>query len=277
MSNTTNLGATGAEDSFSDSTFVVTDGTRSFTVTLIETGTGAAPLLMFCDDMPPQGGDLWVVHHALDQGPHRDLARTDGGVICFTPGTLIDTPEGPRLIDHLREGDQVLTKDNGPQEILWKGARRMTGARLFAMPQLRPIRIRTGAFGLDRPDNELLVSPEHRMLVRGDVARALFNTDEVLVAARDMVNGQSVCVDMLLREVTYIHIMLSDHQVLWANGIETESFHPANTALASLDTEDRLRLLAGFPDLEYDAQLYGPYARRNLSPSEAAILMHEAA
>lgn len=277
LTHTTDLDAVEVDDTFADSTFVVTDGTRSFTVTLIETGTGAAPLLMFVDDMPPRRAELWVVHHALDQRPGRAEARAEGGVICFTPGTLIDTPDGPRLIDHLNEGDFVMTKDNGPQEILWKGARRMTGARLFAMPHLRPIRIRTGAFGVDRPDNELLVSPQHRMVVRGDVARALFNTDEVLVAARDMVNGQSVCVDMHLREVTYIHVMLSDHQVLWANGIETESFHPANTALSTLDPEDRLRLLAGFPDLEFDAQLYGGYARRNLSDSEAAILMHEAA
>ena len=153
----------------------------------------------------------------------------------------------------------------------------MTGARLFAMPKLRPIRFRSGALGIDRPDEELLVSPEHRMLVNGDVARALFNTSEVLVAAKDLVNGSTITVDNALREVTYVHLLLPKHQVLWANGVETESFHPANAALSALAEDDRERLLHRFPDLSYDPHSYGSYARRNLNASEAAILQYEAA
>lgn len=261
----------------SESAFVVTDGTHSYTVTVIETGTGRPPLLMFLDSLPPQGRDLWVVHHSLDMEVGRAVHRGAAGVICFTPGTRIDTPDGPRPIEFLREGDLVQTKDNGPQEIMWKGSRRMTGARLFAMPELRPVRIRAGAFGIERPDEELLVSPDHRMLVEGAVARALFNTPEVLVSARDMVNGSTVTVDLTVPEVTYIHLLLPEHQVLWANGIETESFHPANTALATLAEGDRARLVERVPDLAFDPHVYGAYARRNLSRSEAAILMHDAA
>ena len=169
------------------------------------------------------------------------------------------------------------TKDNGAQDIQWIGSRRMTGARLFAMPKLRPIRIRAGALGIDRPDMELLVSPEHRMVVKGDVARALFNTSEVLVAAKDLMNSSTVSVDLALREVTYIHLLLPDHQILWANGVETESFHPASAALSTLDEVDRLRLLARFPELESAPHTYGGFARRSLSGPEAAILAHEAA
>ena len=169
------------------------------------------------------------------------------------------------------------TRDNGAQEVLWIGARRMSGARLFVMPKLRPVRIKAGALGIDRPEEELLVSPEHRMLVRGDTARALFNTSEVLVAARDLVNGSTIITDMAVREVTYVHLLLSNHQILWANGVETESFHPANAALSALDDSDRLRLLQLLPGLERDPLTYGGYARRNLSTPEAAILAHEAA
>jgi hypothetical protein len=257
--------------------FVVTDGAQSYTVTVIELGTGAPPLLMFMGRIPPRNTDLWVVHHALDMILPGQAGGAGAGVICFTPGTRIDTPEGPRPVQDLREGDRVLTKDSGPQEVLWVGSRRMTGARLFAMPRLRPIRFRAGALGLERPDQELLVSPDHRMLLRGPAARALFNTEEVLVAARDLVNGQSIAVDMALREVTYVHLLLPSHQVLWANGVETESFHPGQADLASLSDSDRSRLLAMFPALEYDPYLYGGPARRALSTSEAAILLHEAA
>ena len=260
----------------SDSNFVVTDGAQSYTVTMIEVGPGSQPLLMFMDEIPPRNVDLWVVHHTLNTATGDALDVSTGGVICFTPGTRIDTPDGPRLIEDLREGDRVSTKDNGAQDIQWIGSRRMTGARLFAMPRLRPVRIAAGALGVERPDEELLVSPEHRMLIEGDVARSLFNTSEVLVAARDLINGTNITVDLQVKEVTYVHLLLPRHEVLRANGIETESFHPANAALSTLDGEDRVRLLKRLPDLEFDPHTYGTYARRNLSATEAAILTHAA-
>ncbi len=271
------IGATDVEHPLTDSSFVVTDGSKSYTVTLIEVGKAARPLLMFLDEMPPRDCDLWIVHHNLERVETYAAGDQAGGVICFTPGTRILTPDGQVPIETLREGDLVQTKDNGFQEIQWIGSRHMTGARLFAMPRLRPIRIRAGAFGIERPDAEFLVSPEHRMLVRGVVARALFNTPEVLVAARDLVNGDSIVADMNVREVTYIHMLLPRHEVLFANGVETESFHPANTAISTISDGDRARLLSHLPTIRDNPHTYGAYARRNLSSSEAAILLHEAA
>ncbi|WP_297774487.1 Hint domain-containing protein [uncultured Roseovarius sp.] len=276
-SNTDDLHQVTVEDPLMDLGFVVTDGSRSYTVTIIEVGRGAPPLLMFHDDIPPRAREMWIVHHSLEGMRGASTGPGSGGVICFTPGTRIETPEGPRLVEELREGDHVQTRDSGAEEIQWIGSRRMTGARLFAMPKLRPIRLRAGALGADRPDAELLVSPEHRLLVRGDVARALFNTPEVLVMARDLINNDTVSVDLASREVTYIHLLLPRHQIIWANGVETESFHPASTALSTLDDDDRARLLSINPNLEYEPNLYGGYARRCLNGSEAAILAHEAA
>lgn len=259
-----------------DNSFVVTDGGKSYTITLIEVGRGKQPLLMFLNEIPPRNCDLWIVHHTLGTAPPDPQVHTEGGVICFTPGTRINTPQGLVAIEDLHEGDLVFTKDNGAQPIQWIGSRRMTGARLFAMPKLRPIRINAGFFNENRPDRDLIVSPEHRILIKGPVARDLFNTPEVLVTARDLINGKTVTVDLQLRQVTYVHLLLDRHQVIWANGVETESFHPASAALSSLDDRDRARLLAAHPQLEFDPHTYGSYARRNLSSSEAAILHHAA-
>ena len=266
-----------APQNMSDNSFVVTDGSHSYTVTLIELGADAQPLLMFVDQLPPKGRDLWVVHQSFEPARQSAEGPDAGGVICFTPGTRIETPDGLRAIETLRQGDYVQTKDAGAQEIQWVGQRRMTGARLFAMPRLRPIRFRAGALGIARPDEELVVSPEHRMLVKGAIAQALFNTDEVLVRAKDMLNDKNVVVDSQLKEVTYVHLLLPNHQIVWANGVETESFHPANTALSTLSEEDRETLLQMRPDFEVQPERYGAFARRNLSASEAAILAHEAA
>ncbi len=263
------------EDPVMDGGFVVTDGRRTFTATVIEVGNDAPPLLMFLDEIPPVQVDMWVVNSSIKEPILDQMSGQTGGVICFTKGTKILTPEGPRLVEDLGEGDKLQTKDNGEQDILWIGQRRMTGARLHAMPHLRPVRIKTGALCEGEPDEDLLVSPDHRLLVKGPAASVLFNTSEVLVAAKDLVNDNNVLIEHGLREVTYFHMMLDRHQVVWANGVETESFHPANTSLNEIQKDQRDNLYEVMPELEQDPHKYGDYARRNLSPSEAEILKYD--
>ena len=259
-----------------DTSFNVTDGRDTWTVTLIDTGKGRTPLLMFVGAIPPRQTDLWVVSHNIDLAARDQTADSPGGVICFTPGTQILTADGPRDVADLREGERIQTKDNGPQEILWIGSRRISGARLYAMPHLTPIRLHEGALDKGVPNTGLLVSPDHRMVLRGARAKALFNCDEVLVTARDLVNDRTVTFDRAVREVTYIHLLLPSHQVVFANAVETESFHPASAAMATMDPAEQVRLFDRLPDLRGDAQTYGSYARRVLSDGEAAILRHDA-
>ena len=257
--------------------FEVTDGHDSWVVTLIDVAPGTPPLLVFADAPPPTDTDLWVVRASLQPGYINRLTDQPTGVICFTPGTRIRCADGARQVQDLRPGDRIQTRDNGVQEVLWIGRRRITGARLYAMPDLRPVRIRSGGLGLEVPDGDLVVSPQHRVLVRGHRARALFNTDEVLVAAEDLIDQRRVVVDHNLREVTYIHLLLERHEVVWANGVETESFHPAGAALDTVEADQRARLLEMFPQLEFDPAAYGDFARRTLSKAEAAILRGMAA
>jgi hypothetical protein len=257
--------------------FIVTNGHQSWAATILPVPDTGARLVMFVGTLPPADCDLWVVRTAIDPTHSGAGAKVAGGVICFTPGTRILTPEGARLIETLTPGARILTKDNGVQEILWSGHRRMSGARLHAMPHLRPIRFKTGALGVDRPDQDLVVSPQHRMLVQGGAAQALFGSNEVLVRAEDLLRDPMVTIDHHLREVTYIHILLPRHNIIWANGLETESFHPSNTALDTIEASQRASLQALLPEIEHNPARYGDYARRNLSSSEAAILRHDMA
>lgn len=255
--------------------FVVTDGRRSYSAAVIDVPDTGARLVVFVDQMPPANVDLWVVRLARNLAARRP--PSDGAMICFAPDTAIRTADGAQLIQHLRVGDKIVTKDNGLQEILWAGHRRVTAGRLYAMPHLRPIRFRAGALGLCRPDADLYVSPQHRMVVSGAAAMALFNTPEVLVAAEGLVNGTSIQVDLTPRDAVYIHIMLPQHQVIWANGLETESFHPANAALDQIEESQRSALQAVLPAVTDDPFAYGDYARRNLTAPEAAILRYDLA
>ena len=80
--------------------------------------------------------------------------------------------------------------------------------------------------------------------------------------------------DYTVREVTYIHVLLDLHNIIWANGLETESFHPANALLGDIEAGEKLALLALLPQIATHPDAYGQHARRNLSASEAAILRY---
>ena len=261
----------------SDDGFTVTDGRRTWGLTLIAAGAGRAPLVMVLGEMPPTGTDLWVVAQTVATTPGARPRDVPGGVVCFTPGTAILTEHGPRPVEALRVGDRVQTKDDGCEEIVWRGFRRVSGARLHAMPHLAPVRLREGALDAGVPDTGLLVSPDHRMVLRGARARALFNVDEVLVAARDLIDDARIHVDRAVREVTYIHLLLPAHRIVFANAVETESFHPASAGLDDIEVEQMARMMDAVPQVAEDPRLYGDFARRVLSGSEAAILRHDLA
>jgi Hint domain len=263
--------AEGADPLFADA-FVLSDGMRFFTVVPVAAQSGRLPILIFPDEIPPANRDLTIVK--ANQPRPRAYSPEAAAVICFTPGTRLRTLEGEMAIEDLGPGDKVLTRDDGPQEVQWTGQRRMSGARLFAMPAQRPIRIRAGALGLYRPDDDLVVSPEHRVIVTGAAARDLFGQPEVLVCARDLIGDARVTVDHSLRETWYVHLMLERHQVVWANGLEVETFHPGFMGLDHLDARQRDTLFDLRPELGDDPFAYGAPARRMLDKAESAILIY---
>ncbi|MEM9343543.1 MAG: Hint domain-containing protein [Pseudomonadota bacterium] len=263
------------DDPLLKSSFTVTDGTRAWVAALIDVPELSRPLVMFTGDLPPRLTELRVVKGRPTKGRTNRVTDTSTGVICFTRGTWLRTPEGERQVEDLAEGDRIDTVDAGPQQIVWIGRRRMTGARLYTMPELRPIRIRAGALGHGEPPEDLLVSPKHKVLVKGPVAQALFNTPEVLASVEDLLNDHSITRDHRVHEVEYIHFLLPRHHVVWANGVETESFHPASTNLDTIEPAQRTRLTTIVPGIEADPHGYGPSVRRELTRPEAAILRHE--
>lgn len=180
-----------AETDLFKSYLTVTDGRQEWKVTLIGNGAGRQPLALFQDVIPPRETVLWIVQDHVQASVRRAPSETANGVICFTPGTMIATPDGPRDVLTLMEGDKVQTQDNGAVEILWIGRRVITGARMEVHPHLRPVRLKAGALDRGVPDSGLLVSPDHRIVLSGMRAKMLFNAEEVLVAARDLVNDET--------------------------------------------------------------------------------------
>ena len=178
-------------------------------------------------------------------------SRYDGEeyIPCFARGTLIDTGLGRRPVESLSVGDLIKTKNSGLQAIRWIGSRFIDTQLLLNFPNLTPIRIRSGSLGDFVPEFDLLVSPQHRILCNSDIVKRIFDTEEVLVAAKHLCGLQGVEVADDIKEVDYFHILLDHHEVIYSNGAETESLYLGDQALASLSHEAISEISTIFPDI----------------------------
>ncbi|GGC76750.1 Hint domain-containing protein [Chelatococcus reniformis] len=132
---------------------------------------------------------------------------------CFLAGTMIATPDGEVAVEELRIGDLVLGADGRSRPVRWIGRRQVVA--MFADPvQAYPVRIVAGALGGGLPVRDLLLSPDHALLVDG-----------VLVQAGALVNGSSIArVERPDARFTYFHIELDDHALILAEGAPAETF-----------------------------------------------------
>ncbi|NUB44461.1 Hint domain-containing protein [Fertoebacter nigrum] len=186
--------------------------------------------------------------------------QTTNFVTCFAAGTRIGTPQGEVAIEDLRAGDMVLTADGGPRVIRWAGARRVE-----ARGALAPIRIAAGTLGNRR---DLLVSPQHRLLLSGWRAELLFGADEVLVAACHLVDDRRIR-PAPQDHITYHHLLFDRHEIIFAEGCAAESFFPGAVSLTHSDAATQAEILALFPELAEAPARFGPTARRVLRRAEA--------
>jgi Ca2+-binding RTX toxin-like protein len=193
-------------------------------------------------------------------------------VPCFTEHTLIKTRRGEVPAAQLHVGDMVLTRNHGYQPIRWIGTRRLDHAQLALNPALNPVRIRAGALGVNSPERDLIVSPQHRMLIGGGKAQLWFGEDEVFVAAVHL-----TCLDGVEQiapdHVTYVHVMFDCHQIISGDGAWSESYQPGDLTLSDMDHDQRAELFAIFPEL-FDGRpgkIY-PAARVTLSKQEVPLL-----
>lgn len=152
---------------------------------------------------------------------------------CFCAGTMIATPEGERAVETLAIGDLVLTADGKPAPVRWMG--RQTVATRFGDPlRILPVRITAGALADGVPARDLMLSPDHAVLVEG-----------VLVQAGALVNGTTILRVFDVPEIfTYHHIELAEHDLIVAEGAPAETF---------VDNVDRM----AFDNWDEHEALYG--------------------
>ena len=190
------------------------------------------------------------------------------GAICFTPGTKITTPSGDKYVEDLVVGDLVITADNGIQAIRWIGHKKISGARLYAQNNLRPVKVKKNAFGNGLPRADMWFLPHHRVLVTGQNLSLNHGTHQALAPVKGLCNYHSVFTDYNVKSTEYYHILFDNHEIVFSNGLQTESFHPGAVGLGTIEEGCRSELFEIFPELQINPNGFGPSARKSLKVSE---------
>lgn len=173
----------------------------------------------------------------------------DYNLVCFVAGTCIATARGEAMIETLKVGDRVLTRDGRLCPIRWIGRRRLSRAALAAHPRLRPVRIAANALGRGLPRQDLFVSRQHRILVRSQIAARMFGAADVLLPAHKLLVLDGVSLALPEDGVEYWHMLFDQHEVVVSNGALTESLFTGPEALKALPPEAREEIATLFPQI----------------------------
>ena len=153
----------------------------------------------------------------------------------------------------------------------------MSGDEFARSEHLRPVLIRQGALGKNLPERDMMVSPNHRMLITSELAEVMFGESEVLVAAKHLISLDGV-ETAPVSKVSYIHMLFDNHEVVFADGTWAESFQPGAHSMAGIQSEQRSEILSLFPELDAaDGMSNFVAARRSLRAHEAQLLVSASA
>ncbi|MFY0310549.1 Hint domain-containing protein [Leisingera sp. D0M16] len=240
---------------------------RAWDVSVTDDGSGNA-LLAF-----PSGEKLvleGVAPSQISTAPQLYSA----GIPCFTPHVRLLTKRGMVPAGQIRAGDLLQTADNGYQPVIWTGKRTLSVFELEQRPHLRPYCLRQG--GLLSPERPMLLSPQHRLLAEGRAFEGEFRFDESFLSAKLLAEADQACTQLAnaAGPVTYVHLMTGRHEVIFAEGIATETFWPGPEAVRGLCAAGKRELFSLFPELvaahglegergrQYVRRVYGNLARQ---------------
>lgn len=180
-------------------------------------------------------------------------------VVCFCMGTRITTPTGPVPVEMLKPGDMVSTLDHGPQPVVWQDR-----TTLIRPGSNAPILFAKGSLGDGSPSDVLRLSPQHRVFMRSRIAKRMYGTSEILLAARYFEALDSVARALPFMPVTYHHFACRSHEIIFANGAQVETFLPGPTGLKSLSHMARAALPKGLMSMQPARKIVRGQKARNL-------------
>ncbi len=169
--------------------------------------------------------------------------------VCFCADTRVETPEGLRRIGELEVGDYVTIQSGEHRPFRWIARREITRRDFHRRPALRPVRICQGSLGDDLPTTDLVLSRQHRVLVSSKIVERVIGHPEALISANKLTTLPGVYVDQKIDAITYVHLMLDDHEILTTAGVGAESLYLGPEARASLTPDAIAEIELIFPEL----------------------------
>jgi hypothetical protein len=163
--------------------------------------------------------------------------------VCYAKGTLIGTSRGMIPIEKLLMSDKLRTYDR-IEESMFKPVHGVPVKTLTRVEDTRfknrfsdikfighftvniinehtaPICISKNALGHSKPEIDLLVSPNHSMLLGNR-----------LIYAKNLVNGNTIYQDMSFEKIEYFHVLSDDHYIINANGAMSETLGSEEIAI----------------------------------------------
>jgi hypothetical protein len=220
--------------------------TGGYTVSISPSGL----LTITIDDLnlvPPDGPvfslNILAVHRGQDKG-ELTVTVTGPDVPCFVTGTRISTARGEVAVEDLVAGDLILTEGVGSHLPLRHVLHQTISVERLQLDEtVRPVRITMGAFG-ELPYRDLLVSPMHRILIEGWSVQLCCGDDRVLAHAVHLVDGSKVRKEVPGDAVTYHHLLLDRHAIVFSEGMPTESMFLGEMVARMLPEPDLLAIEA---------------------------------
>lgn len=234
---------------FAGDTLTITnpDGTTTDVTLTVDQIVAGEVLVEF--DAPATGQTITVSADVTSIVGTSGTGTDSATVVCFVQGTLIATADGDIPVEDLKVGDLVETLDHGQQPLRWVGQRHLDARELTENPNLRPIRIRKNVVSAGEGVGDLVVSPQHRILIASKVAQRMFGNTEILVPAKQLLAIEGVEIADDLEDVTYFHILFDQHEIVYANGVPSESLHLGEEAQKSLSAAGREEICTLFPEV----------------------------
>ncbi len=178
---------------------------------------------------------------------------------------MIACEDGEVAIESIRAGDIVNTLSDGPQVVRWVGVSPPIETALIS---IQPDALHKGA-----PTKPLLVSPSLRLVIASWQAELLFGSNEVLVAAKGLVNGSSISISKTPERRLHYQVLFDKHEIIRANGAACESFYLSTSNVAALDEKSRFDLKEMMPEMEGLSPDHPiDLVRPAISAAEAALL-----
>ncbi len=167
---------------------------------------------------------------------------------CFAQGTKILTQRGEIPVENLTLNDHVILHGGGTAPIQWIGHRKLSLRRHPNPEQVRPIRVQAGAILDGIPRRDLVLSPDHALYLNG-----------ALIPAKALLNGSTIRQEAPAK-ITYFHIELANHSILYAEGTPTESYlETGNRHAFTNGSDSHLTLHPNFAQTQRERESCAPF------------------